>query len=176
MICLRHRDIILESSGNGHPEGMDHAQRFIAVPFLVRIENDPEGRQIVDFVKIDALILHLFVYAVKMFGPPFHFPGNSKADHFPLDDSLDLLGVLRAFFLLLRDPFGQFIVRIKIEVSESQVFQLRLHPVDPQTICQRRVQFQSFFGDIPLAIRGLKFEGSHVVDSIGQANQKYSDV
>ena len=59
VVGLGHGDIILEPPGNRFPEGMDHAQRLIAVLFLVRIEDDPEGRQVIDLVKIDVLLLHL---------------------------------------------------------------------------------------------------------------------
>ncbi|EKD22325.1 MAG: hypothetical protein ACD_87C00044G0002 [uncultured bacterium] len=68
-----HRDVILETPRNRFPQSVDDAERLIAVLFLIRIENDPEGGEVIDLVKIDMLLFHLFIDTVKMLRPAFHF-------------------------------------------------------------------------------------------------------
>ena len=176
VVGLRHGDIILEPPRNRFPEGMDDAQRFIAVLLLVRIEDDPEGHQVIDLVEIDVLLLHLFVDAVKMLCPSLHFALDAKPFHLPADDPPDLLGILIPLLLLLHDPPGQFVVGLEVEIPEGKVLQLRLHPVDPQAVGQRCIELQGLLGDVELSLRRLKFQGSHVVDPVRQTDEEDPDI
>ena len=110
VVGLGHGDIILEPPGDRFPEAMDDAQRLIAVLFLVRIEDDPEGRQVVDLIEIDVLLLHLFVDAVEMLGPALHLRLRSV---FPISLRMIPLtsSVYSSLFSFFSHPFGEVCYR-----------------------------------------------------------------
>ncbi len=63
-VRLRHGDIVLETAGNRLPGSMDDTEGTITVAH--RLNDNPEGGQIVNLVKIDALPFHFEVDGIKM--------------------------------------------------------------------------------------------------------------
>ena len=73
IIGLRHGNVVLEATRHRFPKGMNNAQRFITALFLVGIKDHSEGYQVIDFIKIEVLLLHLFINTEEMFCPSVYF-------------------------------------------------------------------------------------------------------
>ncbi len=73
-IGLGEADVILEFARNGLPKGVNNPKGFIA--FLDGVDDDPEGGEIVNLVKIDILGVHLLIDTVYLLGATRHFGLN----------------------------------------------------------------------------------------------------
>ena len=173
-VGFRYGDKILEPVGNRLPQGVDHSQRSIA--FLERIDQDPYRRQIVNLTELFMISLHFAENAVKVLRPAVDlrldadflqlFPQNH--DRF-LDDGFPLLP-------LLPDLVHQFVILLRFQIAERQIFQFPFDVGYAQTVRQRRKNLHSFPGDLLLLLRRHRLKRSHIVKSVGQFDQNYPDV
>ncbi len=63
-----------------------------------------------------------------------------------------------------------------MEVAQSVVLELRLHPVNAQAVSERRVDVDRLLGDLELLVRRQVAERAHVVRSVGELHQDDADV
>src|SRR3989339_531766 len=176
MVGLRHGDIIFETPRHRFPEGVHHTESLITVLFLVGIEDDPEGGEVKDLVKIDMLFFHLFIDAVEMLRPAFDFNRNTQQSHFLGNDTSDFLGIIIPFVFLLHNAFGEVVIGFEIQIPKGEILQFDLHPVDAEPIGKRGVKLQGLLGYVHLSFRWLKFQGSHVVNPVRQTYEEYPDI
>jgi len=111
-----------------------------------------------------------------MLRPALHFALDRHLLQFPKDDALDFFGVAVSRFLGLGDAAGDLIEGVRRKVPKRQIFQLHFHPVDAQTIGQRRIDVHGFPRDVNLPLCRLVLQGSHIVDAVGQTNHQDADV
>ncbi len=104
VVGFRHGDVVLESSRDRFPYCVNHAQRLVTFFFFVGIDNDSESHEVINFIEVDALLLHLFINAVEMLRPSLHLSLQSVFMDFPSYDVLDLFGISVSFFLSHVDP------------------------------------------------------------------------
>src|SRR5262245_24753480 len=67
-----NRNVVLEAPRDRSPQGVDHPDQGIAIH--LRIRHDPQGGQIVDFLKCDRLLVHLLIDPVQMLRPTIDLP------------------------------------------------------------------------------------------------------
>ena len=107
-IRLRHGDIILEPSGDGLIQLMDHAQSRVAV--LHRVHDDPHREQIVDLIQGLILVHHLLIDAEEMLHPPVYLGFDPGLPHVGRHLVYDALDERLPGFLPQGDLLGQVIV------------------------------------------------------------------
>ena len=73
-IALGGCDIVLYPAGDGLPLFVNFAQHLVTL--VNRSDNDADGGQIVNLVKRFALIFHLFVNGIKVFGSAENFTAD----------------------------------------------------------------------------------------------------
>ena len=93
-----HRDVILETPGDGPPNLMDYAERGVAI--FHRIGDHAHGQQIVNLIDHPLLLLNFQVQRVKALDAALHFGGNSVLDHLVANGVLHFVKKLVEVFLL----------------------------------------------------------------------------
>ena len=170
----RHRNEILDSSRNRPPKIVDDAEDRVAI--LQRTRDDAHGAQIVDLVDGDALTLQFLVDAVEALDAAFDAGLDAGFFQLVADDLLHLREKDFALLAARVDRFFDLLVTDGIEEAEAQVFEFAANFSHAEAVGDRSVNFQSFFGDLVLAI-GLKMlQRAHVVQPIGQLDEHDADV
>src|SRR5690606_2289711 len=129
-VLLRHRDVVLEATRNGLPQGVDEAERLVAI--RNRLGDDPEGDDVVDVFEIDALLTHLAPDRVKMLPAAGDLDLEAVFAHVPLDEAADLLDGPLLGLLLLGQLLSEFLVLRRAQVFEGEVLEFRLDPLDAE--------------------------------------------
>ncbi len=89
-------------------------------------------------------------------------------EQFLSNDSFDLFDVSLPFLLLLCNLSLDIVIDIGVQISEAQVLQFILNPVDPEPISQGGIYIEGLLGNGFLFIRKLVLQSPHIVDSIRQ--------
>ena len=155
---------------------MDNTQGGIAILFLVGIENNPEGREVIDLVEGDVLLLHLLVDAVEVFCSPLHGTRQIEFLHFLVNNALHFFGITFPLVLSLDHPFHQFRIFFRMEVFEREFLQFDFHPVYAEAVCERGVDFEGFLRDEFPFVQGLEFKGPHIMNPVGQPYDENPDI
>ena len=173
-VRFRYGNEILEPVGNRFPQGMDHAQRAIAL--LERVNQNPHGRQVVNLAELFVIPLHFAKNAVKMFrtavdlGLDADFAQLLPQNHNRfLDDGFPLLA-------LLPDLVHQLVVFFRLQIPERQILQLPFDVGYAQSVRQRCEDLQGFPGDLFLLLRCHRLERPHIVEPVRQFDQNHADV
>ena len=154
---------------------MDHAERLVALRDVVHY--DAEGHDVVDIVEVVGLaLLHFFVDRVEMFGAA----GDGGLDAVLAEVLLNILDhlidVLFTFALLLGDQLRELIVNFGLEVAEAKVFELGLHPVNPEPARERRIDVERLLRDQLALFLGKVVQRAHVVRAVGELNEDHAKV
>src|SRR5437016_6153579 len=112
-------DVVLEPSGDGAPDMMDHAERGVTV--ALRISNDADGEQIVNLAETDFLADEFAVNGIQAFDASFELRGNAGLDELCLDGGLDFLEKFLVRGCLLADFFLQGEKRFRLQIAECQI-------------------------------------------------------
>ncbi len=168
-VGLRHRDIILEPARHRLPHRMDQAEHAIALG--LGLHQHPHGGQIVNLADILVVAAHLSVNAVKMLGASanlrLHAGGNellAKLRHRVVDEGLPLLP-------LLLHVLHEIVIDFRLQIAETQIFQLALDIRDTEPVRQRRVNLDGLPGDAFLLVRTHIFQRPHIVQPIRQFDE-----
>ena len=114
--------------------------------------------------------------AVEPLDPALHLGLNAGLFEFVSNDGLHLRQKSLALFPARIDGFLHLLVSIRIEKAEAQVFQFAPQFSHAEPMSDGRVDLKSLFGNFALPIGLQVFEGSHVVQSVGQLDQNHPDV
>lgn len=104
-----------------------------------------DSGEIENLIQLFVFVAHLPVDAVEMLGAAFYLVVDVQCvEGFRqfLDDFID---IFLALLFSLIDLSGQFFVKIRMELLQSDVLQFEFDSEHSQTICERRVNFESFF-------------------------------
>ena len=143
---------------------------------LVRVEDNPDGIQVVHFLEGDLFLLHLVPHGIGRLHPLFDleleagflqglFDGLHKGGHF----SPFIADVLVDAGLHLFIGFG-------LLVTQPDVLQLGLDPVQAQTVRQGDEDEHGFAQDlVPLVLRHM-LDGTAVMQAVGQFDEDHANV
>ena len=173
-ILFWHGDIVLESPGNRLIHLMNYSQSRITV--LDRIHFDPHRKQIVNLIQSLILIHHFLINAEKMLHPPV----DLRLDAAPLNMTADFIDGLfdvsfPAYLLGVQGMF-QFLVDIRLQISQRQIVQFHLDLGNTKPVGDRRIDVHSLSGLFLLLFRLHKLHGAHVVQTVCQFDQYDPDV
>ena len=68
------------------------------------------------------------------------------------------------------------VVLLRIEIAQRQILQLPFDGADPQSVGNRRVDFQSFVGNPPLFVGTQMLQRPHIVQAVSQFNDHHTDI
>ena len=173
-VRLRHRDEVLEPSGQRFPQRMDLAERAVAV--LHRSYDHPHRGEVVDLVELPTLLGHLRVDRVEVLGPA----GDLGID----PELVELLGqvlpglvdVALALGPLLGDQSLDLPVLAGMECLEREVLELPLDRVDTEPVRDRGVDVERLARLVDLLLLGDRVDRPHVVQAVGELDQDDADV
>ena len=169
-VVLRVRDVVVELAGDRSPEGMDDAERRVAVADVV--DEDPDRVDVVDLGELGALALHLLVDAVDVLGAALQIGIDAGV----LEPRLELADRPRDVVLATLAP------RVEQPGELPEPLRLEdLHAADHSVwagwpLRERGVDLLGLAGDPDLLLRGQPVEGPHVVEPIGQLDEDDPDV
>src|SRR5437763_6329635 len=83
---------------------------------------------------------------------------------------------LLAFFSSRVNSFLHLLIPDRIEVTESQVFELAANLTHPEAVGDRRINVEGLAGNFLLALLGQMLERAHVVQTVGELNKPDADV
>ncbi len=149
-VVLGDRDVVVELARDRAPQGVDDAQRRVAVADLV--DQEPDGVDVVDLAELGPLALHLLPDAVDVLRPPLELgddPGGLEARLELLDRPIDV--ALAALAAGVEEP-GQLAIGLRLEDLEAQVLQLPLDLPDPEALGQGGVDLHGLAGDALLLL------------------------
>ena len=140
--------------------------------FLVRlaIQNDTDGKKVVDALKIATLLLHLLPDGVDALGTAFHVELETCSLQllFNRTDEVGDIEVTRTlrFVQLVLDH----VVGIVLQVFEREVFQFRLDEVE--LVCQGCIELACFLSYLAALFIGSAFlDLTHQVDTVGNDDE-----
>ncbi len=173
-VLLGKADVVFEFSRDRLPDGVDDSQDVIT--FLDRIDDDPEGRDVIDLIEIDVLIPHLHIDAVDLFQAARHFALDAVFVKLFQQGPFHFIDITGPFLLSLGDLTLDILIDIGMEVAKGQVLQFRFNPVDPETVGNGGIDIEGLLGNLRLLFRGVVLEGPHVMEPVSQLDQDHPDV
>ena len=171
---LRHRDVVLEPSGDGVPPRVDDAERRVAV--LDRIDQDADAHQVVDVVEADVPGDHLLVDRVVVLGTA----GDLRVDLGLAQVGADVLDHFLQERLAPRRPVGHqaddLVEPLGVQGREGEVLELPLHRVHAEAVGERGEDLQGLPGLALLLLPGQVAQRPHVVQPVGELDHQHPDV
>jgi len=77
---------------------------------------------------------------------------------------------------LRRQLFSNLVVLYRVNVTESQVFQLPFDLPDAKAVCQRSVDFKGVLGNALLPVRGHILQRAHVMQPVSQFHNDDTEI
>ena len=156
--------------------GVDHPALVFLAQGVLRREDDTDGEQVIDILERTLLAHHLLPYRIDGFdagleGEVIPHGGEALADRYAeLIETLHL----RAF------DFFELLVNllpgIGVLIFETQVLQFRFDGEQTEAVRQRGVDILGLTGDLVLLLFGLRAEGAHVMEAVGDLDQYHADI
>ena len=137
------------------------------VAFGNRLHDDADGEDVKDVVELAVAAEHLVVDAVYVLGASLDGAVEVFERHLDLQRPDDGLHVLLAPFFVLDKGVDDFLVFVRIDVLETQVFEFGLQFVQTEPVGEGHVDVERFLCD-GTAFFGLHVaHRPHVVDAVG---------
>ncbi len=173
-VVLGDGDVVVELAGDRPPQGVDDAQRRVAVADV--LDQEADGVDVVDLAELRALALHLLPDAVDVLGAALELcldPGVRQPRPQLLDGPLDV-------GLTTRPPGVEQLRQVPeglgLECLEREVLQLPLDLPDTQALGERGVDLQRLARDALLLLGLEGAQGAHVVQAVGELDEDDADV
>ena len=173
-VLFRVGDVVVELFRNMPPQGVDDAERGVAVAHFRH--QHANRAHIVDLAELQALALHFSPDRIDVLGPAADIGLDPGGEQFVFQ----LVHHLADKTLTVQPPLvqqlGDLLVLVGLQVTERQVFQFPLDMADAQAVCQGGVDIEDFAGDtVALLVVG----GLHRADragALGQLDQGHADI
>ncbi len=153
---------------------MNDAENGVAI--LHRVGDDSHGVEVIDLVDADALALQFSVDAVEALDPALDAAGDAGLFEAVAQHAFDprhesFAGLAPRFYggpdLLVSDG---------IDIFETKVFQFAANLAHAETVGDGGVDFERLAGYFLLAFMIQMFEGTHVVQAVGELDEDDADV
>ena len=154
----------------------DHRIHFPALCFFQLggyVENDSDGEQIIHFLELHPLLLHLVPDGVNAFGSTVHLGNDLGSFQFFPNGSDEFIDVAGPFFFCLCQFACDLLVRLGLHVLHRQIFHFRLDVVQSHAMRQGRIDVNGFGRDLELLFGLHAIERTHVVQAIGQLDEDH---
>src|SRR5258705_9514955 len=168
-IILRRGYVIVEFAWHGPPHLMHNPQHLITGSRI--LYDDAYRPHVKDLIKRNLPPLHFPPDAVNVFRVARNFGGNAIVTELRLkffDHFLDVEVPIRT---PLVDQRGNFLVAVRIQVAEAQIFQFPFDLPDTEPVRERRENFQRFTRHTLFAFVAQVAQRPHVVETISKLDQ-----
>ena len=153
------------------PQRMHNPQRGVTI-FDFRHQNAHRA-DIVNLRKVEILATHLPPDAVDMLGAAVDIALNTGQQQLIAHALHHIFDVALARQSFLIQQLGDFLVGVRLQVAERQVFQLPLQVANTEPVCQRRVDIKHFFSNFTPLVFGRVFHRPYSRRSLCQFDQRY---
>ena len=168
-VRLGNGDVVLEFAGKRFVQAMQYAEREIARGNI--LDQDAKTVDIQHLREGQRFGLHLLVDAIQVFLASAHF-GLDVVFVQTLADRFQYLAYHFAPIAACHlERFRQHRVAVRIQILETEVFQLLIQRVQAQTIGDGRIDVHRFAGDALALFFGNGIERAHIVQAIGEFDQ-----
>ena len=179
-VALGHREPVAQPLGVGliHVGNNRECLPALHLFFLDgRVDDDANGKQVVDALETALLFLHLLPDGVYRLGAPFHVKLQACLLQMFLHRSNETLDVGIAALLGGIELLLNHIVGIVLEIFQAQVFKLALQLIESELVGQRRIQIGSLLAHTVLCLGvGCVFDLPHKVHTVGNHNQNHTHI
>src|SRR5574344_4493 len=173
-VRFRRRDVILEKPLERSPEVVHVAEREVA--FRDGFDDDADGEDIEDVIEPAAAVLHFAVDAVNILGAPLDGAVEVLECHLDLERPHHGLHVTLAVLLAFQEVVHDFLVFVRVDVFEREVFEFGFETVETETVGERRVDVERFLG-YHLALLGLHvMKRAHIVEPVRDLDHDHARV
>ena len=167
-------DVVLETARNGLEHVVDDAQNVVAVGDGVH--DYTEGAEVEDAVEGKLLGVHLAIDAVDMLDAA----EDGGVDPLLLETDADLLlHAVHEGFQFRHSPvqrFGDFLIALRVEILQGEIFQLPLGALHAQPVRDGGVDLHGLQRLAALLLGRLIVHGAHVVETVGDLDEDHADV
>ena len=153
---------------------MDDPQCRITV--FHRLNDNTNGKEIVDLIDGLMLIDHLAINAEEMLGTSLNVRLDSCVDNVLAHFLYQAVDISLAFLLAQCHLLHQIIVSLWLQILQGQIIQFDLNLGDTQPLCQRGINLHRLLGFFLLLLRCHILQGTHIVQPVCQLNQNDTDV
>ena len=153
---------------------MDNTEGCITV--FHGVYDDTQCKNVINLIQSLILVFHLFVDAVIMFHTAADFAVDISVSHMALDFRIDGLDKLVARLIGKCDFFLKILECFRLQITECQVIQLYFDSGDTETVRKRCVDLDRLSGFFFLFLRFHILERAHIVQTVGQFDQDYTDI
>ena len=171
---LRHRDVVLEAAGHRLPEGMDQAERAVAVAralLAFALDDHAHRGEVVDLVELAALASHLVVDRVEV----LRAAGDVDRDVDLLELAPQHVGCLGDLAFAVGAPLGDhrldLRVLARVQRLEGEVLELPLERVDAEPVGERRVDLERLPRLLDLLLLAEVLDRAEVVEAVGELDE-----
>ena len=179
-VALGHAEPVAQTFGIGHVHVCHDGVGLPALHLLLlygRIDDDANGKEVVDALETTFLFLHLLPNGVDALRPAFHVEMQTGLLEALLDGGDESLDVAVAGSLGGVELFFDEIVGVVLEIFKTEVFEFALQLVEPQFMSQRRIQITGLLGHL---LSGLLVERvahlTHQVHPVGNHEENHAHV
>ena len=179
-ICLGMSDPIANSVRMGIIDiGQCHidieALRFFERQ-IGRVEDDADCQDVVDFLKRHMLVLHLHPDGVRSLDALFDFVLDVHGIQTSSDRCCESIKYgLTCGFCICQFEYD-ILIFCWVLKTETEVFELRLNLVEPQTMCQRSIDVKRLACNLILLVLALRTQGTHIVQAVGYLDENHTNI
>ena len=174
-VGLGCRDVIFETPGDNVIAAVDDAQRLVAL--FDRVHHDAKGHDVGQLFERHVLALHLLPDGIGLFFAAHDVGGDAGFGQHFLEFFLNLGRRVAAFASQEAEARQDAGARVGVQFRKSQIFQLMLHFLDADALCQRGVDVQRFAGDAAAFVRVFQvMQRPHIMRAIRQFDQKHANI
>ena len=179
-IALRHAEPVTQSFWVGLIHIGDDGVDLPALLFLLfqrRVEDDADGKEVVDALEAALLLLHLLPDGVDALGAPLDMKFQSSLFEPCLDRSDEAVDVSVARLFGGVELFLDHIIGIVLEVFEREVLQLTLQRVESELMGQRRIEIAGLFRYLVLCLPVRRVANlPHDIHPVGDHNKDHAHI
>src|ERR1043165_1918011 len=170
-VVARSRDPIFDTTGNGFPVVMDHAERGVTMAHFVG-RDDARCDQIVNLIETNLLRTQFFPDRIESFDAAFEeHERHFSFVHLLFDTRRHALEegfVFRTTFFQL---FGELAIVFRVQVAKREILELAAQFTHSEPMRDRREDLHRLFGDT-LALLGVEvLKRAHVMQAVGEFDE-----
>ena len=190
-VRLRHRQPVAHTLRVGLVHVGDDGEGLPALHLLLvgrGVDDDADGKKVVDAFKTAFLLLHLLPDAVDALRPALHVETEAKGFQLLLDRTDEALDVGVAGALRGVEFFLDHVVGIVLKVFQAQVFQLALQLVKAEFVGKGGVEVRGFFrhtalffhmlgvADLAHQVHALGYHDEYHAHVLGEGDEKVAEI
>ena len=143
---------------------------------LFRSKDDAHGKNIINLIKRNMLVLHLIPNRIRTLNSCLDFILYAKRVEGSTNRSGEVFEELLALLFRHRKLICDILIFFRMLILEAKVFKFSLYLVESKTVGERSIYIHRFASNLVLLVRSLRSQSAHVVQTVANLNQYHSDI